>query len=140
MPKTPHSDVVTQGIRVLAAAQYLPDESEPDEARFVYGYRITLANEGAKPAQLLARHWVILDGEGKRRDVKGPGVVGQQPRLEPGERFSYTSFSPLATTWGTMEGSFTFRYDDETTFEVAVGRFLLVPTAPPLDLALSGGR
>ncbi len=140
MPSQPHSDVVTAGVRVQAAAQFLPDESEPDEKRFVYGYRITLINEGARPAQLLSRHWVILDGEGRRRDVKGPGVVGQQPRLETGQRFAYTSFSPLATTWGTMEGSFTFRYDDDTTFEVAVGRFLLVPTAPPLDLALSAGR
>jgi ApaG protein len=138
MPTPPHSEIVTQGIRVHAAAQFLPEESEPDEQRFVYGYRITLTNEGARPAQLLSRHWVILDAEGRRRDVKGPGVVGRTPRLETKERFSYTSFSPLATKWGTMEGSFTFRYDDDSTFDVAVGRFLLVPTAPALDLASSG--
>jgi ApaG protein len=137
MPRPFHSDVVTRGIRVHAAAQYLPQESEPDEDRFVYGYRVTLTNEGERAGQLLARHWVILDGEGRRREVKGPGVVGQQPRLEPGQSFSYTSFSPLPTTWGTMEGSYTFRFDDESTFEVQVGRFFLAPNAPPLDLAVS---
>ncbi|MEZ6017706.1 MAG: Co2+/Mg2+ efflux protein ApaG [Planctomycetota bacterium] len=138
MPSSHTSDLVTQGIRVHAAAQFLPGESKPTESSFVYGYRITLTNEGERPAQLISRHWVILDGEGRRRDVKGPGVVGQQPRLEPGQSYTYSSFSPLATTWGTMEGSYTFRAEDGATFEVAVGRFMLVPTAPPLDLAVSG--
>lgn len=138
MPSPHHSDVVTQGIRVHAAAQFLPNESEPDEKRYVYGYRVTLSNEGERPAQLLSRHWVILDGEGRRREVKGPGVIGQQPRLEPGKRFGYTSFSPLPTSWGTMEGTYTFTYDDGETFEVAVGRFMLVPTAPPVDLVEAG--
>jgi len=138
MSGNPFSEVVTDGIRVHAAAQLLPEESEPDEDRHVYGYRITLHNEGKEPAQLLSRHWIIVDGDGRRRDVRGAGVIGQQPRLAPGERFSYTSFSPLPTSWGTMEGSFTFRADDGKTFPVQVGRFLLVPTAPALDLAQSG--
>ena len=138
MTSPPHSEVTTEGIRVHAAAQYLPEQSEPEDDRCVYGYRIRMTNDGARPAQLLARHWVILDADGQRRDVKGVGVVGQTPRLEPGESFSYTSFSPLTTRWGTMEVSFTFRRADDSTFEVAVGRFLLVPTAPALDLASSG--
>ena len=119
------SEDVTQGIRVGATAFYLPQESDPDERRYAFGYRIVIVNEGDQPAQLLRRHWIIIDGDGHREEVRGPGVVGETPRLQPGEAFKYQSFCPLPTPWGTMEGSYTFQRDDGETFEVAIGRFYL---------------
>ena len=119
------SEMVTQGIRVGASAFYLPQESDPDEGRYAFGYTIVIANEGDRPAKLLTRHWVIIDAEGRREDVRGPGVVGETPRLEPGEAFKYQSLCPLRTAWGTMEGSYALRRDDGETFEALVGRFYL---------------
>jgi len=134
MPKSPHSDLVTEGLRIQAAAQFLPQESDPGANRFVFAYKITMHNEGTQNARLLARHWIILDSDGRREDVRGPGVVGEYPRLAPGENYSYISYSPLKTSWGTMEGSFTFERDDGSRFLVRIGRFFLVPSAPPLSL------
>jgi ApaG protein len=96
----------------------------------VFAYKIVLVNEGDAPARLLSRHWVILDADGHREDVEGPGVVGETPRLDPGERFEYMSGCPLPTPWGTMEGSYLFERDDGQTFRVKIGRFFLV--APQL--------
>jgi ApaG protein len=134
MGSKPHSDVITDGIRIQAAAQFLPQESDEDNKRFVFAYRIAMTNTGATKARLLARHWIILDSEGRREDVRGPGVVGEYPALAPGESYSYESRCPLPTPWGTMEGTYTFERDDGTRFQVLVGRFYLVPTAPPLNL------
>lgn len=120
-----YSDTTTQAIRVGATAFYLPEESTPAQSEYVFGYRILIVNHGDRPARLLARRWTIIDGEGVQREVKGQGVVGQTPRLEPGQAFKYTSFCPLQTTWGTMEGSYHMQYDDGSTFEIAVGRFYL---------------
>jgi ApaG protein len=132
MPTPEMSEAVTEGIRVGAAAFYLPQESDPDEDRYAFGYTIVIANEGEAPAQLLRRHWVIIDAEGRRDEVRGPGVVGETPRLEPGQAFKYQSFCPLKTTWGTMEGSYTFQRDDGSTFEAAIGRFYLrLPSREP---------
>jgi ApaG protein len=83
----------------------------------------------------VSRHWVIVDSDGKREEVRGKGVVGDFPKLALGESYSYVSYCPIATTWGTMEGSYTFERDDGTRFQVGIGRFFLVPTAPPLPLA-----
>lgn len=128
------SDTVTQGIRVGAAAFYLPQESDPDEDRYAFGYTIVIANEGDQPAQLLRRHWVIIDANGHREDVRGPGVVGETPRLEPGQAFKYQSFCPLKTRWGTMEGSYTMQRDDGETFEAQVARFYLrLPSREPAE-------
>jgi ApaG protein len=124
------SDEVTQGIRVGATAFFLPQESDPDEPRYAFGYTIVIANEGDRPAQLLRRHWVIIDAEGRREEVRGPGVVGETPRLEPGQAFKYQSFCPLKTPWGTMEGGYTFQRDDGETFEARIGRFYLRLPAP----------
>ena len=134
MPNSPHSDTATDGIRIQAAAQYLPQESDPGVDRFVFAYKITMTNEGSQKARLLARHWIIVDSEGRREDVRGPGVVGEYPALAPGENYSYISYCPLKTSWGTMEGSYTFERDDGGRFEVSIGRFFLVPSAPPLSL------
>ena len=125
MTTPPYSDTTTQAIRVGATGFYLPEESAPAQNEYVFGYRILIVNHGDQPARLLARRWTIIDGDGVSREVKGQGVVGQTPRLEPGQAFKYTSFCPLQTTWGTMEGSYRMQYDDGSTFDVTVGRFYL---------------
>lgn len=134
MPTSPHSEVTTAGIRVHAAAQYLPQESDAHGRRYVFAYKVTLTNTGDQTARLLSRHWVILDSENRREDVRGPGVIGEYPKLAPGESYSYISYCPLRTDWGTMEGSYTFEHDNGERFAVRIGRFFLAPTAPPLSL------
>src|SRR4051812_37870725 len=111
MPTPALSDMTTRGIRVGATAFYLPEESSPSDGRYLFGYRIVIVNEGNAPATLRSRHWIIINGKGKVDEVKGLGVVGQQPRLGPGEGFKYTSHCPLETDWGTMEGSYEFETD-----------------------------
>ena len=143
MTNSPHSDTTTDGIRIQAAAEFLPQENLPPEflaadrdqkKHFVFRYKITMRNVGDVPARLLTRHWIIVDGEGRREDVRGRGVIGEFPKLGAGESYSYVSFCPLATSWGTMEGTYTFERDDGKRFQVKVGRFFLVPTAPHLQL------
>jgi ApaG protein len=119
------SDITTDGIRVGATAYYLPEQSDPDQRRYAFGYTIVIANNGERPVQLMSRHWIIIDAYGRREDVEGPGVVGQTPRLEPGQAFKYQSFCPLRTVWGTMEGSYQMRYDNGETFDVQIARFYL---------------
>lgn len=127
-----HSDVTTHGIRVCAAAFFLPDQSDPDSRNYVFGYNIVIANLGDQPAQLLSRRWRIIDAHGREELVEGPGVVGQTPRLSPGQAFKYQSFCPLRTCWGTMEGAYQFRRDDGSRFEARIGRFYLhLPTREP---------
>jgi ApaG protein len=131
MERKRDSDCVSEGIRVIARPVYLADHSDPDHEnprarRFAFGYTITIRNEGEAPAQLLRRHWVIVDANGERQDVEGEGVVGEQPRLEPGDEFEYTSWAPIHTSWGTMEGEYTMRRDDGSTFDARIGRFYLV--------------
>jgi ApaG protein len=126
MPTPVLSDTTTHGIRVGATAFYLPDESLPENGRYLYGYRIVIVNESQTAATLRTRHWVIIDAEGNVEEVKGEGVVGQQPRLGPGEGFKYTSYCPLTTEWGTMEGSYQFEMDTGELFDVKIGRFYLM--------------
>ena len=108
----------------------MTEQSRPAEREYMFAYRIRIANEGDAPAQLISRHWVIVDAQGNRHDVEGPGVVGRQPRLEPGQIFEYSSYCPLKTPWGTMEGAFLMRRDDSSEFEATVARFYL---AAPQD-------
>lgn len=129
---SPESDQTTEGIRVRAAAQYLPEESDPAQGRYVYIYRIIISNEGTESAKLLTRHWIILDADGNRHDVRGPGVVGEFPDLAPTESFQYFSGCPLETEWGTMEGTYTMERENGDRFSVVIGRFFLVPSAPAL--------
>ena len=123
------SDTVTEGVRVGAAAFFLPDQSEPEAHKYLFGYTIVIANQGDSPVQLLSRHWVIIDADGRREEVQGPGVIGQTPRLEPGQAFKYQSFCPLRTRWGTMEGTYQMRRDDGQTFDARIGRFYLTMSA-----------
>ncbi len=93
-------------IEVVAVPQYLADQSDPDQHRHVFAYTITVTNTGGTPAQLIARHWIITDADGKVEEVRGLGVVGHQPLLQPGERFQYTSGCVLTTPIGSMRGSY----------------------------------
>ena len=130
--QSPHSDRTTHDIRVVARAQFLPDQSDPDASRYVYVYRIEIENLGSAPARLRARHWRIVDAQGRSEEVVGPGVVGEQPLIEPGERYEYRSSCPLTTSWGTMEGHYVFEDAAGESFDVEIGRFFLVPSAPAL--------
>lgn len=134
MKTPPQSDTTTEGIRIQAVAEFVPHESEPGNRRFVFSYRITMTNVGDQPAKLLSRHWIIVDSEGRREDVRGRGVIGEYPRLGPQQSYSYKSYCPLGTQWGTMEGSYTFERDDGSRFSVCIGRFFLVPGAPRLTV------
>ena len=129
------SETTTEGIRVQAQAQFLPGESDSERRNFVWAYRVVITNEGTARARLKSRHWIILDADNRREDVRGGGVVGKTPSLAPGERFEYTSGCPLRTRWGTMEGSYTFERDDGSTFEAAIGRFFRVPPPAPVPVA-----
>lgn len=120
------SDQTTHGVRVGANAFYLPDESTPEDNEFVFGYRIVILNESDRTVTLLSRHWDLIDGAGELREVDGEGVVGQKPRLAPGEAFKYHSFAVLPTPWGTMEGHYDFRAEDnQEQLKIAIGRFYL---------------
>jgi ApaG protein len=112
-------------IRVEARPRYLAEHSQPDADRFVFAYTITIANEGSVPARLLSRHWIITDANGQVREVSGDGVVGEQPRLEPGEHFRYTSGSLLETPVGSMRGSYTMIADDGHRFDAVIPAFTL---------------
>lgn len=120
------SDTITEGIRIQVSPEYVPEQSNPELNRFVYSYRIVITNDGERWAKLLARQWIIINAEGDREDVEGPGVVGFTPELYPGESFEYSSSCPLDTNWGTMEGSFKMMREDGEKFDAKVGRFYLV--------------
>jgi len=130
--QTGHSDTITDGIRVRVASQFLPERSDPDRGLHFFVYRVQLSNEGKAPARLLSRYWLITDANGETEEVQGPGVVGDQPHLEPGENYEYMSGCPLETEWGTMEGHFVFERDGGERFEVAVGRFFLAHGTAPI--------
>lgn len=112
-------------IAIEVATQYLPDQSEPEVERYFFAYTVTVTNSGSVAAQLISRHWVITDAEGKVEEVRGLGVIGQQPLLKPGESFEYTSGCPLATPVGTMKGSYQMVAEDGTRFEAEIPEFLL---------------
>lgn len=131
--KKGHSDITTEGIRVRVGAQYLPNQSSPDGKRFAYAYRVRINNVGTSHARLLTRRWVIIDANNDRRVVEGPGVVGEQPNLEPGEGFEYVSGCTLPTEWGTMEGKFHFIRENGDELDARIGRFFLTPTVAPLS-------
>ncbi len=113
-------------IDIVVKPQYIESQSDPLQSKFVFSYTITIANHSEKPAQLISRHWVITDDKNQVQEVKGLGVVGQQPRLEPGSNFTYTSSAVLATENGIMVGSYQMRLDDSTEFEVPIPAFALV--------------
>lgn len=124
------SVTTTNGIRVQVICQYLPERSSPRQNQFLFAYTITISNTGDETAQLLSRHWIITDAEGEVQEVRGAGVVGEQPVLEPGMAFEYTSYCPLKTNVGTMQGTYTMVRPDGEMFEAQIAPFTLaVPNA-----------
>jgi ApaG protein len=119
------SEATTRGIRVSVLSEYAPDRSRPAQERWFFLYTITITNEGQDTVQLLSRHWVITDGSGHIEEVRGPGVVGQQPVLAPGQTFSYTSGCPLGTPFGKMEGTYQMVTRAGEFFDVAIAPFTL---------------
>jgi len=112
-------------IKVAVRTQFVPQQSDADAARFVFAYTITIHNAGSIPAKLLTRHWLITDANGKVQEVRGEGVVGEHPRLAPGEAFRYTSGAVLETPIGAMQGSYQMVADDGTRFEAPIAPFRL---------------
>lgn len=112
-------------IEVVAAPRYLEDQSQPEQNRYAFAYTITLRNAGNVAAQLMSRHWRITDSDGHVEEVQGPGVVGEHPHLEPGDRFEYTSGAMIATPVGVMQGSYRMLADDGTAFDAPIPRFTL---------------
>ena len=110
---------------VAVRSVYIADESEPDDNKYVFAYTVTIRNTGTVPAQLLTRHWVITDADGKVQEVRGEGVVGEQPRLVPGEDFQYTSAALIETPVGTMEGTYQMMADDGVSFDAEIPLFRL---------------
>lgn len=123
------TEIEPHAIEVAVRPFFIAAQSDPGAGRYVFGYRITIANRGRRRAKLISRHWIVVDADGARHVVRGEGVVGRQPELEPGHEFTYSSFCPLATPWGTMEGTYLFEREDGELFEVDIPRFYL--TSPP---------
>ena len=112
-------------IEVQVRTRFLPEQSTPDERRFVFAYTIRIHNAGRVAARLLSRHWLITDDDGKVQEVRGEGVVGEQPWLRPGDDFEYTSGAVLETPLGTMQGSYQMLADDGTRFDAPIAPFTL---------------
>ncbi len=116
----------TYQFSVSVAPEYLEDRSDPARGVYAYSYTVTVVNTGAVAAQLVSRHWIITDATGKVEEVRGLGVVGQQPLIKPGEAFEYTSWSQLDTPTGSMRGSYFCVAEDGTQFEADIPEFALV--------------
>ena len=117
-------------IQVEVETRYMAEQSDPNRNRHVFAYTITIVNQGSVPARLLTRHWVITDAEGKVQEVRGEGVVGEQPYLKPGDGFRYTSGTILETPVGSMQGTYQMVADDGTEFDAEIPAFnLAVPNA-----------
>lgn len=112
-------------IRVEVETSYVDEQSDPNECRYVFSYTITIRNEGAVPARLLTRHWIITDANGKVQEVRGDGVVGEQPHLKPGQGFRYSSGAVLETPVGAMQGSYEMIDDDGQRFDAPIEPFRL---------------
>lgn len=119
------SDAVTEGIRISVRTAFVPERSNPKDDYYFFAYEVTISNEGSEAAELRTRHWVITDGNGNVEEVIGDGVVGETPLLEPGERYSYTSFCPLRTESGTMHGTYGMVRPSGATFVAVIPQFTL---------------
>lgn len=124
--RPPLSTATTRGIRVDVTPEYIPGHSDPKNSRWVFAYDVTIQNEGPERVQLISRHWTITDATGRVEEVRGAGVVGEQPVLAPGERFSYRSGCPLPTPMGTMHGTYQMVTARGERFEAEIAPFTLV--------------
>jgi len=116
-----------ESIEIRVKPNYLAQQSQPDEGRYVYSYTITIANRGHAAARLIGRHWVISDEREEKKEVRGIGVVGEQPYLPPGKSYTYTSGVVLQTETGIMQGSYQMKTDKGQLFDVSIPAFALVP-------------
>ena len=124
------SDTDAYAFNVAVETRYVAAESTPEQGRHVFAYTIAIENVGVRPARLMSRRWLITDGDGRKQEVQGPGVVGKQPRIPPGEAFQYTSAAVLETAVGCMEGHYEFHADDGVAFLVPIPAFsLAMPNA-----------
>ena len=119
------SIALTDGLRVTVTSHYLPEQSDPRRHRYVWGYTVRILNEGLETARLTTRHWIITDADGQVEEVKGPGVVGRHPSLDPGQVFQYSSGCVLKTPRGQMEGSYQMVREDGTELDVMIAPFSL---------------
>ena len=125
---------VTRQIRVTVEPTYLDDKSAPDDQHFVWAYEVTIENKGAETVQLISRHWRITDARGETHEVRGSGVIGEQPVLEPGDFFNYTSGTPLATPSGIMTGTYQMENERGETFDIEIPAFSLDSPYQPIRL------
>jgi ApaG protein len=119
------SEAVTRGVRVYVESEYAPERSEPARNEWFFLYTVRISNEGSDTVQLLTRHWIITDGAGHIEEVRGPGVVGKQPVLKPGDSFEYTSGCPLSTPFGVMEGTYQMISEAGERFDAKIAPFTL---------------
>ncbi len=119
------SEAVTNNVRVEVESRYAPDLSQPFQSQWVFAYTVRITNEGDEPVQLLSRHWIITDAGGHTDEVRGPGVVGEQPVLAPGEGFEYTSRCHLKTSTGVMRGTYQMVSENRDHFDVEIAPFAL---------------
>jgi ApaG protein len=112
-------------VSVHVDTSFVDEQSEPERERYVFAYHVSIENQGSKSAQLLSRHWIITDATGHIEEVKGEGVIGEQPTLAPGETFKYTSAAMIATPVGTMHGSYQMQAEDGTQFDAPISAFRL---------------
>ena len=112
-------------IQVSVESQYIEKDSDPEQGRYVFAYTVTIVNQGSVPAKLLTRHWIISDAEGRTQEVRGEGVIGEQPHLQPGEGFRYTSGTILDTPVGVMHGTYQMLADDGERFDAEISPFRL---------------
>jgi len=119
------SRAVTRGIEIMVRARYVPERSEPEHEQWFFAYTVRIHNAGTETAQLVSRHWIITDANGRTEEVRGPGVVGEQPTLEPGASFEYTSACPLGTPFGSMHGSYRMVVRGGEDFDAEIAPFAL---------------
>jgi len=119
------SDTTTRGIRIQVESMYVEERSDPQESYFFFAYHVVISNVGSEAAQLISREWIITDSDGNVEKVQGAGVVGETPSLEPGAAFEYTSFCPLRTSMGSMQGGYMMRLTGGETFRAEIAPFTL---------------
>lgn len=119
------SECTTENVTVRVTPRYLPEQSDPSEPRYVFGYHIDVRNNASEGIQILSRRWLIIESDGEAHEVEGEGVIGLTPHIAPGESFHYASYCPIRTEWGTMEGAYIARWDSGRQTELTVARFYL---------------
>ncbi len=125
---------ITRSIKVTVKPTFLDEQSSPQDAHFVWAYRVRIENQGAETVQLMTRHWKITDAQGRVQEVRGPGVVGQQPVLRPGEAYEYTSGTPLPTPSGIMVGSYQMQTEAGENIDIAIPAFSLDSPHQPMRI------